>query len=65
MLVTFLLVSLTTLTAWAQGTTSRVAGTVTDASGAAVPGATVTLKNEGTNVTFNTTTGSTGAMPLT
>ncbi len=31
----------------AQGTTSRVTGTVTDSSGAAVTGATVTLTNVG------------------
>ncbi|HXU48538.1 MAG TPA: carboxypeptidase-like regulatory domain-containing protein, partial [Candidatus Binatia bacterium] len=35
--------------AWAQET-ADVVGTVTDASGAVVPGATVTLTNLGTNV---------------
>ena len=40
----------------AQGTASRVTGTVTDASGAAVTGATVTLTNEATNVSFTTET---------
>lgn len=44
-----------------QGTTSRTTGTVVDANGAAVAGATVTLTNEGTNVSFNTQTSSTGA----
>jgi hypothetical protein len=44
----------------AQGTTSRITGTVTDSSGAAIPGATVTLKNEGTDVTFTTVTNNTG-----
>jgi hypothetical protein len=47
-------------TAFAQGTTSRVTGTVTDTSGAAVPGATVTLTNEGTNVSFTTETSDSG-----
>lgn len=44
------------LTAWAQGTTSRVTGTVTDNVGAAVPGATVTLTNQTTNVVVGTAT---------
>jgi hypothetical protein len=43
-----------------QGTTSRVTGTVTDVSGAAVAGATVTLTNEGTNVSFTTQTSDDG-----
>lgn len=46
--------------AYAQGTTSRVTGTVTDQNGAAVPGATVTLTNVGTTATFTTTTSSEG-----
>jgi Carboxypeptidase regulatory-like domain len=40
----------------AQGTTSRVLGVVTDQSGAVVPGATVTLANRDTGVSFNTVT---------
>src|SRR5947199_5079944 len=40
----------------AQGTTSRVLGVVTDQTGAIVPGATVTLSNEATGVSYNTTT---------
>src|SRR5258708_23860333 len=43
-----------------QGTTSRVAGTVQDSSGAVVPTAAVKLVNEGTRVTFNTTTSAAG-----
>ena len=46
--------------AFSQGTASRVTGTVTDPSGALVSGATVTLTNEGTNVSFTTQTTSTG-----
>ncbi|MBL8190319.1 MAG: carboxypeptidase regulatory-like domain-containing protein [Acidobacteria bacterium] len=48
-------------TSLAQGTTSRVAGTVTDQNGGAVSGATVTLKNEATGVAFTTTSASSGA----
>jgi hypothetical protein len=43
-----------------QGTTSRVLGTVTDTSGARVPGATVTLTNDATGVSFNTVTSENG-----
>src|SRR5262245_35635844 len=44
-----------------QGTTSRVAGTVQDANGAAVSGAMVTLTNEATGVSFTTQTSDSGA----
>jgi hypothetical protein len=43
-----------------QGTSSRVTGTVLDQAGAAVPGATVTLTNEATKVSFNTDSSSSG-----
>ncbi len=46
---------------FAQGTTSRVTGTVTDTSGASVSGATVTLTNEGTNISLTTQTSESGA----
>lgn len=46
--------------ALAQGTASRVTGSVVDASGAIVPDATVTLTNEGTKVSFTAQTTSTG-----
>src|SRR5262245_12972428 len=51
--VTFLLIASVAL---AQTATSRIAGTVTDASGALVPGAMVTAKNEATGVTYTQTT---------
>ena len=47
--------------AFSQGTTSRVTGTVTDNTGAAVAGANVTLTSEGTNVSLTTVTSDTGA----
>src|SRR2546425_606398 len=55
-----LIVIATTVTVFAQGTASRVTGTVLDPKGAAVPGATVTLTNEATKVSFNTETTSSG-----
>lgn len=48
------------LLVWGQGTTSRLAGTVLDQTGAAIPGAAVTLTNEGTNATFTTNTSAQG-----
>src|SRR5262247_3427287 len=42
--------------AFAQTATSRITGTVTDASGALVPGAMVTANNEATGVTYTQTT---------
>ncbi|MGI8813185.1 MAG: carboxypeptidase regulatory-like domain-containing protein [Pyrinomonadaceae bacterium] len=48
------------LCAFAQGTTSRVTGTVTDGTGAAVPAATVTLINEGTGTPLTTQTSDAG-----
>jgi hypothetical protein len=45
---------------FAQGTTSRVTGTVTDPSGSAVSGANVTLTNERTGAAFHTTSSNQG-----
>ena len=44
----------------AQTATGQVNGTVTDRSGASIPGATIRLTNEGTNITTQTQTNSTG-----
>jgi hypothetical protein len=54
------LLLLASISLFAQGTTSRVVGTVTDASGAVVPNAKVTLTNEATGVSFDTTTTASG-----
>src|SRR5258708_7271665 len=48
-------------TASAQTPTASIVGTVLDAQGLPVEGANVTLTNQGTNYTYNTTTSSTGA----
>ncbi|MGI8545043.1 MAG: carboxypeptidase-like regulatory domain-containing protein, partial [Aridibacter sp.] len=42
---------------FAQGTTSRVTGNVTDSAGAAIPGATVVLTNDATKTSLTTITG--------
>src|SRR5712671_6659141 len=47
-------------TAFSQGTTSRVLGTVQDATGAVVPAASVKLINEGTQLTFEQRTSTAG-----
>src|SRR5215469_14621927 len=49
----------------AQVDTGTILGTVTDASGAAIRGANVTLTNEGTNAALSTTTGSDGGYKFT
>lgn len=54
MSVAFILAAV--VSSFAQGTASRVTGTVTDPSGDALAGATVTLTNEETNVSFTTQT---------
>ena len=45
----------------AQGTTSRVTGTVTDSSGAVLPGALVTLKDDSRSISLTVTTGGNGS----
>lgn len=45
----------------AQTPTGSVSGTVTDATGASVPGATVRIVNDATHETHTATAGSTGA----
>jgi hypothetical protein len=54
------IVFLLSFSAFSQGTTTRITGTVTDSSGAAVPGASVTLTDEATNVSIKTTTSNSG-----
>ena len=46
--------------AWGQGSVGTISGTVADASGASVPGATVTVTNTGTGTAKKTTTSATG-----
>src|SRR5688572_19807557 len=50
--------------AFAQGTAASLSGVVTDTAGGVVPGATVVVKNVGTNVTVETVTNSAGAFSI-
>ncbi|MEO6237253.1 MAG: carboxypeptidase-like regulatory domain-containing protein, partial [Vicinamibacterales bacterium] len=52
-------------TARAQGLTGQIAGVVTDSGGGVMPGATVTVKNVGTNLVRETVTGADGAFVIT
>lgn len=49
----------------AQVITSSIVGTVTDSSGAAVPGVTITVTNEGTGISVKAVTGSAGTYSAT
>ena len=55
-----IVIMLSSVTGFAQLTTGNITGTVTDQSGAAVPGATVILKNTETGVTRTALSGETG-----
>ena len=57
MLVVFVLLS----TSWAQVSTSRIEGTITDKTGAVVPDASIKVTNEGTGISYETKTGSSGS----
>ena len=65
-----LMLALISVPAFAQGTsTSSLAGVVVDSSGGALPGATITAKNDNTGATFTTVSSATGdfnipAMPI-
>src|SRR5205807_9414767 len=48
-------------TVWSQTVQGVITGTITDPTGAVVPGATVTITNVGTNASQSATTGSDGS----
>ena len=48
------------VSAYAQGNRAPLTGTVTDSGGGIIPGATVAVKNNATNVTINTVTNNVG-----
>jgi hypothetical protein len=61
-----MLIAVTSAPAFAQGgsTAASIIGTVTDASGAVIPGATVVVKNDGTATEFNATTNDQGGFTI-
>ena len=63
-LILCLLASIFSVALWAQVENGQLAGTVTDQSGAVVPGATVTAKNLGTGATRTTTTAGNGTYSI-
>src|SRR5262245_28630623 len=56
--------TLCSITAWAQGGTAQISGTVTDASGAVLPGVEVTATQTATGLTRSTVTNETGSYVL-
>jgi hypothetical protein len=60
LIVMFFCALLSSASTFAQVQTADVVGTVTDTSGAVIPGATVTITNTATNVSQSTATNSTG-----
>ena len=60
-----ILILVLALSAWGQLDTGSIVGTVRDPSGAAIPGASVTVTNEGTNVSQATKTGANGEYVVT
>jgi hypothetical protein len=58
--LTLVLILAGTAAAWSQVTTATLYGTVTDPTGAVLPGADVTITNEGTSETRQTLTAETG-----
>ncbi|HUP47459.1 MAG TPA: TonB-dependent receptor [Thermoanaerobaculia bacterium] len=63
--VLLLALMITAVPAWAQSTTARIEGIVTDRSGAAVPGASVTATQVATNVSRTVVTDREGAYTIT
>lgn len=63
-LFTLILVCLPVGISWAQSGTSRIEGTVIDATGAVVPNASVKVTNEDTGVSYETRTGNTGTYSI-
>src|SRR5438270_10811537 len=59
-LVFFLLLT----TAWAQVSTSRIEGTVLDKTSAVVPNAAIKVTNEGTGISYETKTSSSGTWTI-
>lgn len=65
LLILIALVTLCPALAWAFDTTGTITGLITDSEGAVIAGATVTIRNTGTNLTRTTTTNESGQYQVT
>src|SRR5438067_6425062 len=61
----FLLLPFLSPSVWAQRTTADIVGTVTDATGAVMPGVKITVKNQDTGAEYSATTDSSGNYQVT
>jgi outer membrane receptor protein involved in Fe transport len=64
-IITVLLLAIAAMPGYAQSTTSGVSGTITDATGAVVEGAQITVTNVATGVTYHSATDGMGAYRVT
>ena len=64
LLTALLMGFLLTLTAWAQIKSSTITGTVTDSTGAVIPGATISVVNQETNVATTAVTDESGSFTV-
>ena len=64
MLLRMMMLALIPVAIWAQGSGAMVTGLVTDASGAVVPGATVTVTNRNTGIASRSETNEAGLYVL-
>ena len=64
LLATALLIAVASTAAFAQTNTASIIGTVSDASGAVIPGASVVVKHNGTGVEFTATTNEQGGFTI-
>jgi hypothetical protein len=60
LLFLIVLFSVASIAGFAQGTTSRISGVATDASGAVVPNAAITATNDDTGISYSTKTSASG-----
>src|SRR5712692_8539296 len=58
------LVAVSSLTVYAQSSTSSLSGSITDPSGAVIPGAVVTIKSAGTGAEFTVVSAANGTFTV-
>ena len=64
LLAAVLMIAMASAAAFAQGNTASIIGTVSDASGAMIPGANVVVKHKGTGLEFTATTNEQGGFTI-